>query len=118
MGSVDFVEDVDILATERTITKEIDTSSETNPYTLLTPSSGKKVTTRAAVIQTDSSSGEIAIKFANSGVIIFKIYCSKFYGNPAMMLNVQGNTNESVVVEWSGLSTGAKIFVALTYKEV
>lgn len=118
MGSVDFVEDVDILATEKTVSAEIDTSAEASPYTLLTPSSGKKVATRAAVIQTDSSSGEIVIKFADSGVTIFKIYCSKFYGNPAMMLNVQGNADESVVVEWSGLSTGAKIFVALTYKEV
>ncbi|MBW2649063.1 MAG: hypothetical protein JRC53_04510 [Deltaproteobacteria bacterium] len=118
MDSVDFVKDVDILATESTITAEIDTSTETSPYTLLTPSTGKKVTTRTAVIQTNSSAGEIAIKFANSGVIIFKIYCSKFFGNPAMFVNVQGDADEDVVVEWSGLDTGAKIFVALTYKEV
>ena len=110
--------DVDTLNTESTVTKEIDTSAESSPYTLLTPSSGKAISTRGAVIQTDSSSGEIAIKFANSGKLIYKIYCSKFYGNPAPRMNLTGATDESVVVEWSGLDTGAKIFVLLTYKEV
>jgi len=110
--------DVDTLNTESTVTAEIDTSAESSPYTLLTPSSGKAISTRGAVIQTDSTAGEIAIKFANSGKIIYKIYCSKFYGNPAPRMNLTGDTDESVVVEWSGLDTGAKIFVLLTYKEV
>lgn len=110
--------DVDTLNTESTVTAEIDTSTESSPYTLLTPSSGKAISTRGAVIQTDSTAGEIAIKFANSGKIIYKIYCSKFYGNPAPRMNLTGDADESVVVEWSGVSSGAKIFVLLTYKEV
>ena len=110
--------DVDTLNTESTVTAEIDTSAESSPYTLLTPSSGKAISTRGAVIQTNSSAGEIAIKFANSGKIIYKIYCSKFYGNPAPRMNLTGDADEPVVVEWSGLDTGAKIFVLLTYKEV
>ncbi len=118
MSSEDFIQGVDILASEQSVTAEIDTASESSPYTLLTPSSGKKIATRVAVIQTDSSSGEIAIKYATSSKLIYKIYCSKFYGNPAPNLNVQGDVNEAVVVEWSELSTGAKIFVALTYKEI
>lgn len=115
---MDFIQGVDTLASEDSITAEIDTSTDSSPYTLLIPTSGKKVTTRNVVIQTDSSSGEIEVKFQNSGKKIFKVYCSKFYGNPAMLLNVQGNVNDPVIVVWSGLSTGAKIFVALTYKEV
>ncbi len=116
--SEDFVQGVDLLATESSITDEIDTSTESSPYTLLTPSSGKRIATRTAVIQTDSSSGEVEIKYADTGTIIFKVYCSKFYGNPTMLINVMGNVNEKVVVSWSGLDVGAKIFVALTYKEV
>ena len=118
MPSPDFVKNVDILATEQSVTAEIDTATETSPYTLLTPSPGKKITTRVAVIQTDSSTGEIEIKYKNSGKIIYKIYCSKFYGNPAPFLNVQGDVDEPVVVEWSGLDVDSKIFIALTYKEV
>ncbi|MHC1623134.1 MAG: hypothetical protein ACXQTR_00915 [Candidatus Methanospirareceae archaeon] len=118
MVSEDFIQGVDTLASENTVTAEIDSATETSPFTLLTPSPGKRITTRTAVIQTDSSAGEIAIKFATTGKLIHKIYCSKFYGNPSPNLNVQGDVDEHVVVEWSDLSTGAKIFVALTYKEV
>ena len=110
--------DVDTLNTESTVTAEIDTSAESSPYTLLKPSSGKAISTRGAAIQTNSSAGEVVIKFANSGKIIWKIYCSKFYGNPSPRMNLTGDTDEPVVVEWSGLDTNAKIFVLLTYKEV
>ena len=109
--------DVDTLATESTVTREIDTSTETSPITLLTPASGKRISTRGVIILTDSSSGEIEMYYENSGVLIFKAYCSKFQGLGAFGLHLRGETNESVLVSWSGLSTGAKIFVALTYKE-
>jgi len=118
MHSEDFVQGVDLLATELSVTEEIDTAAKSSPYTLLTPSSGKRIATRTAVIQTDSAGGEIEIKYADTGSIIFKVYCSKFYGNPTMLINVMGNVNEKIVVAWSGLDVGAKIFVALTYKEV
>ena len=108
---------VDTLASESTVTDEIDTGTETSPYTLLTPTTGKKITTRAIVINTDSSGGEIAVKFANSGTIIYKIYVGKFRGQVGFGLNLTGDTNEPINVEWTGLDTGAKIFVALTYKE-
>ena len=108
---------VDTLASESTVTDEIDTGTETSPYTLLTPTTGKKITTRAVVINTDSTAGEIAVKFANSGTIIYKIYVGKFRGQVGFGLNLTGDTNEPINVEWTGLDTGAKIFVALTYKE-
>jgi len=118
MRSDDFVREVDTLASESSETVELDTSTVSSPYTLLTPMSGKRISTRSAVIQTDSSTGEIAIKFQTSGKLVYKVYCSKFYGNPAPRLNVLGEVNEPVIVEWSGTDTGAKIFVSITYKEV
>jgi len=61
---------VDALSTEDTVTDEIDTSTESSPYTILTPASGKTITTRGVTINTDSTAGEIAVKFANSGELI------------------------------------------------
>ncbi|MBO8180783.1 MAG: hypothetical protein H0Z19_09975 [Archaeoglobus sp.] len=108
---------VDTLSTESTITVEIDTSAESSPYILLTPPAGKTISTRGVTINTDSSGGEIAVKFANSGELIYKIYIGKFRGQVGIGLNKKGDVDEPVIVEWSGLDGGAKIFIALTYKE-
>jgi len=108
---------VDILSSEKTITDEIITSTDSSPYTILTPTSGKTISTRGVTINTDSSGGEIAVKLANSGELIYKIYVGKFRGQVGIGLNKKGAVDEPVVVEWSGVDTGAKIFVALTYKE-
>ena len=116
MASEDFIQGTDTLASEQTVTAEIDTGSETSPYTLVTPPAGAAVSTRMCIIQTDSSAGDVAVRFGTGGKLVYKVYCSKFYGNPAPHLNVQGAVDEPVVVEWGDLSTGAKIFIALTYK--
>jgi len=110
--------DVDTLNTEDSITDEIDTSAESSPYTLLTPSSGKAIRTRGYLIHTDSNSGEITLKYQNSGKIIGKLYASVQNQIAVHRLNVPGDTDDPVVLEWSGVTSGAKIFVALTYKEV
>jgi len=108
---------VDTLSSEKTITDEIITSTESSPYTILTPTSGKTISTRGVTINTDSSGGEIAVKFANSGELIYKVYIGKFRGQVDVGLNKKGAVNEPIVVEWTGVDNGAKIFVALTYKE-
>jgi len=108
--------DTDTLASEETVTKEIDTSIATKPYPLLTPPPGSVVSTRMCIIQTNSAAGEVTVKFGQTDKLIYKIYCSKFYGNPAPHLNVTSIEGDYVVVDWSGVDTGAKIFVALTYK--
>ena len=110
--------DVDTLATEQCVADEIDTSSETSPVTALTPSSGKKIDTRSVYLATDSTSGEIAAKFQNSGKLLGKIYCSKFAMVVLDSVRIEGDTNEPVVIEWSGLSSGSKIFYVIRYKEV
>jgi len=109
---------VDTLATEQTKTDEIDTSTATSPVTVLTPSAGKKIDTRSVYIATNSTSGEIAAKFQNSGKLLGKVYCSKFAMVRLDSVRIVGDTNEPVVIEWSGLDTGAKIFYVIRYKEV
>ena len=109
--------DVDTLNTESATSGEIDTSAETSPYTVLTPSSGKKISTRSVYMVTDSTSGEVTMKYQNSGKIIAKIYCSRYYQTSIPRANVLGDTDDPIVIEWSGLSTGAKISYTLGYKE-
>ena len=110
--------DVDVLATESSASDEIDTSTETSPVTVLTPSSGKKLDTRGVYVSTDSDAGEIEVRFPSSGILLGKIYCSKHTMVTLPQIRFQGATNESIQISWSGLSTGAKIFWCIRYKEV
>ena len=109
---------VDTLATESAASGEIDTASETSPVTVLTPSSGKKLDTRSVYISTDSSSGEIEVWFPTSGILLGKIYCSVHTMVTLQQIHFQGATDEGIQISWSGLSTGAKIFWCIRYKEV
>ena len=116
--SSEAVLDVDTLRTESTETGEIDTSTATSPVEVLAPSSGKKIDTRSVYIATNSTSGEIAAKFKNSGKLLGKIYCSKFAMVRLDSVRIVGDVDEQVVIEWSGLDTGAKIFYVIKYKEI
>ena len=115
---VDFVRDVDVLATESSASGEIDTSTASSPVTILTPSSGKRLDTRSVYISTDSTSGEIEVRFPTSGILLGKIYCSVHTMVTLSPIRFQGATDEGIQVSWSDLSTGAKIFWCVRYKEV
>jgi len=114
----DFVRDVDILATELSASGEIDTSTETSPVTILTPSSGKRLDTRSIYISTDSTSGEIEAWFPTSGILLGKIYCARWTMVTLHEIRFQGAVDEPLQISWSGLDTGAKIFWCVRYKEV
>jgi len=118
IASSDAIINVDTLATEQTKTDEIDTSTANSPVTVLTPSDGKKIDTRSVYLATNSAAGEITAKFQNSGKLLGKIYCSKFAMVRLDSVRIVGDANEPIVIEWSGLDTGAKIFYVIRYKEV
>ena len=109
---------VDTLGTESSASGEIDTSSETSPVTVLTPSSGKKLDTRSVYLSTDSTSGEIEAWFPTSGILLGKIYCARWTMVTLDEIHFQGAVDEGIQINWSGLDTGAKIFWAIRYKEV
>ena len=113
-----FVRDVDTLATESSISGEIDTATATSPVTVLTPTSGYKLDTRAVFLYTDSTSGEIEAKFPTSGTLLAKLYCAVHTMVTLSPVHFTGGTNESIQISWSGLSSGAKIFYVIRYKEV
>ena len=109
---------VDTLAEEKSVSGEVDTSTATSPVTILTPSAGKKIETRGVYLYTDASAGEATVRFPSSGIIVTKIYASKFARVDLAKIKFTGDVDEALVLEWSGLSTGAKIFYIVVYKEV
>lgn len=109
---------VDTLAIENSVSAEYDTSSVSAPQTVVTPSSGKKIETRGVYIFTDSNAGEIWLEFPTSGITVAKLYCSVFRGATLPKVKFTGAVGEALQVNWSGLSTGAKIFVIVVYREV
>ena len=110
--------DVDIANTERTLSGEIDTSTDTSPQTVVTPTSGKKISTRGVFLFSDSTSGEIEARFPSSGKLLAKIYCTRYYNASLPEVKFEGDVDESIQISWSGVSSGAKIFWVIKYKEV
>jgi len=107
---------VDTLATEYSIIGEIDTSTKTSPVKILTPPSGKKISTRGSYLFSDSDAGEVEMRYMNSGKLISKIYCSKFKVITLPEIHIDGEVDEPVGVYWNGLSTNSKITYVLNYK--
>ena len=96
---------VDILATETSVSDEIDTATESPPVTVVTPASGKKIDTRSVYLSTDSTSGVVEARFRDSGKLLGKIYCSKFRDGEVGLNKDNGEcgrANHHYVV-WAGL---------------
>ena len=108
-----FSDDYKLLDTE---IGEIDTGVETSPKTVLTPPSGHFVCIRGIFLFTNSSSGEVSAYFANSNQVIAKIYASRFSQATLPKIHKDGEIDENVIINWDGLSTGAKIFYVILYK--
>jgi len=109
---------VDELYVETSKSVEINTGTTTPPYTLLTPSSGKRIETRGVYIFTDSDAGEIWVEFPSSGQVVVKMYASKFKTAAMYKVKFRGNVGEALRVNWTGLSSGSKIFITVVYREV
>jgi len=111
------IRDVDTLATETTASDEIDTSGASPPVTVVTPSSGRRIDTRSVYLASDSTGGKVVAKYRDSGEILGVIYCSKFAIIALDSIRKTGGIGEPIVIDWSGLDTGASIYYAIRYKE-
>jgi len=109
--------DVDTLKTEEGDSWFIDTSIESSPKLLVSPSLGKRLATRSWSIQTDSSAGEIFIRYANTLKVIGWLPASKYTQAGKDRIIIRGEKNESIFAYWQDLSTGAKILIQLAWKE-
>jgi len=97
---------------------EVDTPTVTPPVAVVTPPSDKKVSIRSILLETDSTSGEVSVKFGVSGSVIAKLYCSRLAVLNITDVVINGGAGEAVQLTWSGLSSGAKIFYIIMYKLV
>ncbi|RLF22427.1 MAG: hypothetical protein DRN15_09050 [Thermoprotei archaeon] len=108
---------VDALSSESAANGEIDTSEVSSPCTILIPSSGKRLDTRGVYLYSDSTSGEIEAKFT-SGSLLAKLYCSKQTMVSLDKVRFTGTIDEVIVMSWTDLSVGAKIYWVIRYKEI
>jgi len=109
---------VDVMSSESSVSDEIDTSTESSPITVLTPGKGRLISTRGVYIFSDSSAGDVEAKYSNSGKILAKLYCSKFQGLTLPEVRIDGDVDEGIVITWSDVSVGSKIFYVIRYKEI
>lgn len=96
----------------------IDTSTQTSPVEIARPSPGRRIDVRRAYASTNSTGGKVYIKFKNTGKVITVIYPTKYGFAIIPAIRVPGEVDEPVIVEWTGLDTGAEIFYAINYKEI
>ena len=109
---------VDTLATENSVDDEIDTRSKTPPVVVLTPPSGKRISTRGVYLFSNSDAGEVEVRYMNSGKLVTKLYCDKFKSTTLPLIHTKGDVDDPMGIYWSGLSSGAKIFYVIGYKFV
>ncbi|MCD6487810.1 MAG: hypothetical protein J7K21_01110 [Desulfurococcales archaeon] len=95
----------------------IDTATQTSPVTIITPSPGKRVDVRRAYVATNSTRGEIYVRFKDTGRLITAIFPTKYGYVVLPAIRILGEVDEHVVVEWSGVDSGSKIVYVVNYKE-
>jgi len=95
----------------------VDTGVVSPPITILTPPTGKSIDVRRAYLSTNSTSGEIILRFANSKKVITVLWPSTFGFAIVPAIRVVGNVDEPIELTWSDLTAGAKIFYVINYKE-
>jgi len=97
-------------------TNIIDTATATSPLTIITPPPGRAIDVRRTYLNTNSTGGEIYVRFKNSGKVISALYPAKFGFAIMPAVRVPGPVNDEVIIEWSGLDAGAKIVYLINYK--
>ena len=107
---------VDTLATEKTVTGEIDTTGKTPPIEILKPPSGHAISTRGTYLFSTSDVGEVELRYKNSWKLVSKLYCDKFKELPLPLCRIDGEIDEPIVVNWNGISSGVKITYIVNYK--
>ena len=77
----------------------IDTATQTSPVTIITPSAGKRVDVRRAYVSTNSTGGEIYVKFKDTGKVITAVFPNKYGFAIIPAIRIPGEVDEEVIVE-------------------
>ncbi len=110
--------DVDVLSTESTASDLLRSVATEGEKIIITPSYGKRISSRSWHIQSTSTSGLIALIFPNTGKYIGVLMCARGFWTGNNRCNVYGDVNEPVKLFWEGLSVNSDIFWQVAYKEI
>ncbi len=79
---------------------------------ILTPSSGKSLEIHEIYVSTDTTTTNVTLEFATSGITAFKLYTTNFTAAETSFIHVDGAVNEPIT-----LTCGADTFISITYHE-
>lgn len=85
--------------------------------TIITPTSGKKVSVHAYHLNTDGATGSIALDFLTSTIKVERMYPAKSAVSDSSMAHDEGDTDEVLTLTATGIGNGAKVFVKVQYVE-
>ena len=97
---------------ENCITFTADYSGAQAGVIILTPSSGKSLEIHNVFVSTDTTTTDVTLEFATSGITIFKLYTTNFTAVTSQILHIDGAVDEPIT-----LTCGADTFISITYHE-
>ena len=77
---------------------------------ILTPSLGDSFEIHNVFVSTDTTTTDVTLEFATSGITIFKLYTTNFTAVTSQILHIDGGVNEPIT-----LTCGADTFISITY---
>jgi len=92
-----------------------DASGNVAAVTIITPSSGLKLSVHAFNVLTDGTSGTISLDFLASGKKILRMYPSKTAQANTTLTHVFGAVDEVITFTAAGIGSGSKVFVSVQY---
>ena len=97
---------------ENCVTFTADYSGAQTGVIILTPSLGKRIEIHNVFVSTDTTTTDVTLEFATSGITIFKLYTTNFTAATSQILHIDGAVNEPMT-----LTCGADTFISVTYHE-
>lgn len=84
---------------------------------IITPQSGNRLAVHLFQINTSGASGECALDFVTSSQVVARLYADKQNKIEAFQDHTEGNIDEALTLEVSGIGSGKKVFVKVQYVE-
>lgn len=77
--------------------------------------SGAHLGVEICTVSSTAAAGTVNVDFATSGIIVFRLYCSKTSSSSSAGTHVEGTTDEGITISGTGLGAGSKVFISMSY---
>jgi len=94
-----------------------DAGGDITATTVITPSSGLKLSIHVFQIQTDGSSGVVNLDFVTSSIKVGRLYASKNTSFEVSQDHSEGAVDEVLTISASGIGNSSKVFLKIQYIE-